>query len=173
MKGGEIMLEIGNKLLNKVNVDGQELTFTLIDFSDDEISGKIAVQGNFTQADDYNTSNQILNTLLSKHQVNRRTMNYLSANIAVSGLTTSQAELAKSIAFRNNFKNKKVFVQLLPKFNADFDFAGGRIVWEKYNDDYGLFAITKAIAKNTVQTLVDNNDVAFQIWGSDYDGTYF
>ena len=101
------MLEIGNKLINKVNVDGQELTFTLVDFSDDEISGKIAVQGNFTQADDYNTNNQILNTLLSKHQVNQRTMNYLSANIAVSGLTTPQAELAKAIAFRNNFKNKK------------------------------------------------------------------
>lgn len=167
------MLEIGNKLLNKVNVNGQELTFTLVDFSDDEISGKIAVQGDFTQADDYKTNNQILNTLLSKHQVNQRSMNYLSANISVSGLTTPQAELAKAISFRNNFKNKKVFVQLLPKFNAGFDFGGGRVVWEKYNDDYGLFAITKQITKNTVQTLVDNNDVAFQIWGSDYDGTYF
>lgn len=167
------MLEIGNKLLNKVNVDGQELTFTLVDFSDDEISGKIAIQGDFTQADDYKTNNQILNTLLSKHQVNQRSMNYLTANIAVSGLTTPQSELAKAIAFRNNFKNKKIFVQLLPKFNSGFDFIGGRIVQEKYNGDYGLFAITKAIAKNTVQTLVDNNDVAFQIWGSDYDGTFF
>lgn len=173
MKGGEIMLEIGNKLLNRVNVDGQKLTFTLIDFSDDEIGGKIAVQGDFTQADDYKINNQILNTLLSKHQVNQRTMNYLTANIAVSGLTTSQAELAKSIVFRNNFKRKIVFVQLLPKFETDSDYAGGRVVWEKYNDGYGLFAITKAIAKNTVQTLVDNNDVAFQIWGSDYDGVYF
>lgn len=167
------MLEIGNKLINKVNVDGQELTFTLVDFSDDEINGKIAVQGDFTQADDYKTNNQILSTLLSKHQVNQRSMNYLSANIAVSGLTTPQAELAKAIAFRNNFKGKKIFVQLLPKFNTGFDFNGGRVVWEKYNDDFGLFATTKAIAKNTVQTLVDNNDVAFQIWGSDYDGTYF
>lgn len=167
------MLEIGNKLLNKVNVDGQGLTFTLVDFSDDEISGKIAIQGDFTNADDYKTNNQILNTLLSKHQVSQRSMNYLSTNISVSGLTTAQSELAKSIAFRNNFKNKKIFVQLLPKFNSGFDFNGGRVVWEKYNDDYGLFAITKQIAKNTVQTLVDNNDVAFQIWGSDYDGTYF
>ena len=167
------MLEIGNKLLNKVNVDGQELTFTLIDFSDDEISGKIVVQGDFTQTDDYKTNNQILNTLLSKHQVNQRYMNYLTANISVSGLTTQQAELAKAIAFRNNFKNKKTFVQLLPKFNTGFDFAGGRVVWEKYNDNFGLFAITKQITKNTVQTLVDNTDVAFQIWGSDYDGTYF
>lgn len=173
MKGGEIMLEIGNKLVNKVNVDGQELTFTLVDFSDDEISGKIAIQGDFTQAGDYKTNNQILNTLLSKHQVNQRAMNYLSAAYQISGLTSVQAELAKSIAFRNNFKNKKIFVQLLPKFNTGFDFAGGRVVWEKYNDDYGLFAITKQIAKNTVQTLVDNNDVAFQIWGSDYDGIYF
>ena len=167
------MLEIGNKLVNKVNVDGQELTFTLVDFSDDEISGKIAIQGDFTQADDYKTNNQILDTLLSKHQVNRRSFNYLSAAIQISGLTSVQAELAKSIAFRNNFKNKKIFVQLLPKFNSGFDYVGGRVVWEKYNDDYGLFAITKQIAKNTVQTLVDNNDVAFQIWGSDYDGTYF
>lgn len=167
------MLEIGNKLLNKVNVNGQELTFTLVDFSDDEISGKIAVQGDFTQSDDYKTNNQILNTLLSKHQVNQRSFNYLSAAIQVSGLTTAQSELAKTIAFRNNFKNKKIFVQLLPKFNTGFDFVGGRVVWEKYNDNYGLFAITKAIAKNTVQTLVDNNDVAFQIWGSDYDETYF
>lgn len=167
------MLEIGNKLLNKVNVDGQELTFTLVDFSDDEIGGKIAIQGDFTQADDYKTNNQILNTLLSKHQVNQRSFNYLSANIQVSGLTTAQSELAKSIAFRNNFKNKKIFVQLLPKFNSGFDCVGGRVVWEKYNDDFGLFAITKQIAKNTVQTLVDNNNVAFQIWGSDYDGTYF
>ena len=173
MKGGETMLEIGNKLLNKVNVDNRELTFTIVDFSDDEISGKIAIQGDFTQADDYKTNNQILNTLLSKHQVNQRSMNYLSAAYQVSGLTSVQAELAKSIAFRNSFKNKKIFVQLLPKFNAGFDFVGGRVVWEKYNDDYGLFAITKQIAKNTVQTLVDNNDVAFQIWGSDYDGTYF
>lgn len=167
------MLEIGNKLVNKVNVNGQELTFTLVDFNDDEISGKIAIQGDFTNADDYKTNNQILNTLLSKHQVNQRSFNYLSAAIQVSGLTTAQSELAKSIVFRNNFKNKKTFVQLLPKFNAGFDFMGGRVVWEKYNDDYGLFAITKAIAKNTVQTLVDNNDVAFQIWGSDYDETYF
>ncbi|ABD48919.1 unknown [Streptococcus phage M102AD] len=167
------MLEIGNKLINKVNVDGQELTFTLVDFSDDEISGKIAVQGDFTQSDDYKTNNQILNTLLSKHQISQRSFNYLSATIQVSGLTTAQSELAKSIAFRNNFKNKKIFVQLLPKFNSGFDFIGGRIVWEKYNDDYGLFAITKQITKNTVQTLVGNNDVAFQIWGSDYDGTYF
>lgn len=173
MKGGEDMLEIGNKLLNKVNVDGQELTFTLVDFSDDEISGKIAIQGDFTQADDYNTNNQILSTLLSKHQVNRRAMNYLTATYQVSGLTTPQAELAKSISFRNNFKNKKVFVQLLPKFNSGFDFIGGRVVWEKYNDDFGLFAITKSITKNTVQTLVGNDDVAFQIWGSDYDGVYF
>ncbi|CAO77366.1 hypothetical protein M102_gp16 [Streptococcus phage M102] len=167
------MLEIGNKLINKVNVDGQELTFTLVDFSDDKISGKIAVQGDFTQSDDYKTNNQILNTLLSKHQISQRSFNYLSATIQVSGLTTAQSELAKSIAFRNNFKNKKIFVQLLPKFNSGFDFIGGRIVWEKYNDDYGLFAITKQITKNTVQTLVGNNDVAFQIWGSDYDGTYF
>lgn len=167
------MLEIGNKLINKVNVNDQELTFTLVDFSDDEISGKIAIQGDFTNADDYKTNNQILNTLLSKHQVNQRAMNYLSASIAVSGLTTAQSELAKSIAFRNNFKNKKIFVQLLPKFNPGFDFMGGRVVWEKYNDDFGLFAITKQIAKNTVQTLVDNNDVAFQVWGSNYDGTYF
>ena len=167
------MLEIGNKLINKVNVDGQELTFTLVDFSDDEISGKIAIQGDFTQADDYKTNNQILNTLLSKHQVNQRAMNYLSANTAVSGLTTAQSELAKSIVFRNSFKNKKIFVQLLQKFNSGFDYNGGRVVWEKYNDDFGLFAITKSITKNTVQTLVDNNDVAFQIWGSDYDGTYF
>lgn len=173
MKGGETMLEIGSKLINKVNVDGQELTFTLVDFSDDEISGKIAIQGDFTQADDYKTNNQILNTLLSKHQVNQRSFNYLSAAIQVSGLTTAQSELAKSIAFRNSLKNKKIFVQLLPKFNPGFDFAGGRVVWEKYNDDFGLFAITKQIAKNTVQTLVDNNDVAFQIWESDYDGTYF
>lgn len=167
------MLEIGNKLLNKINADGQELTFTLVDFSDDEISGKIAIQGDFTQADDYKTNNQILNTLLSKHQVNQRSFNYLSATIQVSGLTTAQAELAKAIVFRNNFKNKKTFVQLLPKFNSGFDYVGGRVVWEKYNDDYGLFAITKQITKNTVQTLVDNNGVAFQIWGSDYDGTYF
>ena len=167
------MLEIGNKLLNKVNVDGQELTFTLVDFNDDEIAGKIAIQGDFTNADDYKTNNQILNTLLSKHQVSQRSFNYLSAATQISGLSTIQSELAKSIAFRNNFKNKKIFVQLLPKFNAGFDYAGGRIVWEKYNDDYGLFAITKTITKNTVQTLVDNNDVAFQIWGSDYDGTYF
>lgn len=173
MKGGEIMLEIGNKLVNKITVDGQELTFTLVDFSDNEISGKIAIQGDFTQADDYKTNNQILNTLLSKHQINQRSFNYLSAAIQVSGLTSVQAELAKSIAFRNSFKNKKIFVQLLPKFNTGFDFAGGRVVWEKYNDDYGLFAITKSITKNTVQTLVNNNDVAFQIWGSDYDGTYF
>lgn len=166
------MLEIGNKLINKVNVSGQELTFTIVDFSDDEISGKIAIQGDFTQADDYKTNNQILNTIVSKNQVNQRAFNYLSAAIQVSGLTTAQSELAKSIAFRNSFKNKKIFVQLLPKFNAGFDYAGGRIVWEKYNDDYGLFAITKQITKNTVQTLV-NNDVAFQIWGSDYDGTYF
>lgn len=167
------MLEIGNKLVNKITVDGQELTFTLVDFSDNEISGKIAIQGDFTQADDYKTNNQILNTLLSKHQINQRSFNYLSAAIQVSGLTSVQAELAKSIAFRNSFKNKKIFVQLLPKFNTGFDFAGGRVVWEKYNDDYGLFAITKSITKNTVQTLVNNNDVAFQIWGSDYDGTYF
>ncbi|HHF7057046.1 TPA: hypothetical protein ACPQXR_001378 [Streptococcus mutans] len=167
------MLEIGNKLLNKVNVNGQELTFTLVDFSDDEIAGKIAIQGDFTQADDYKTNNQILNTLLSKHQVNQRSFNYLSTVTQISGLTTAQSELAKSIAFRNNFKNKKIFVQLLPKFNTGFDFMGGRVVWEKYNDNYGLFAITKQIAKNTVQTLVDNTDVAFQIWGSDYDGTYF
>ncbi|ARS63292.1 hypothetical protein RO10_09360 [Streptococcus mutans] len=167
------MLEIGNKLLNKVNVDGQELTFTLVDFSDDEISGKIAIQGDFTQVDDYKTNNKILNTLLSKHQVNQRSFNYLSAATQISGLTTAQSELAKSIAFRNNFKNKKIFVQLLPKFNSGFDYVGGRVVWEKYNDDYGLFAITKQIPRNTVQTLVDNNDVAFQIWGSDYDGTYF
>lgn len=173
MKGGETMLEIGNKLLNKVNVDDQELTFTIVDFSDDEISGKIAIQGDFTQADDYKTNNQILNTLLSKHQVNQRSFNYLSAAYQVSGLTTAQSELAKSIAFRSNFKNKKIFVQLLPKFNTGFDFTGGRVVWEKYNDNYGLFAITKQITKNTVQTLVDNTDVAFQIWGSDYDGTYF
>lgn len=173
MKGGENMLEIGNKLLNKVNVDGQELIFTIVDFSDDEITGKIAVQGDFTQVDDYKTNNQILNTLLSKHQVNQRSFNYLSAATQVSGLTTAQSELAKSIAFRSNFKNKKIFVQLLPKFETDSDYAGGHVVWEKYNDDYGLFAITKSISKNTVQTLVDNNDVAFQIWGSDYDGTYF
>lgn len=167
------MLEIGNKLINKVNVNGQDLTFTIVDFSDDAISGKIAIQGDFTQSDDYKINNQILNTLLSKHQVNQRSFNYLNAAIQVSGLTTAQSELAKSIAFRNNFKNKKTFVQLLPKFNSGFDFAGGRVVWEKYNDDYGLFAITKQIAKNTVQTLINNNDVAFQIWGSDYDGAYF
>ena len=167
------MLEIGNKLINKVNVGGQELTFTLVDFSDDEIAGKIAIQGDFTQADDYKTNNQILNTLLSKHQVSQRSFNYLSTATQVSGLTTAQSGLAKSIAFRNNFKNKKLFVQLLPKFNSGFDYPGGRVVWEKHNDDFGLFAITKSITKNTVQTLVDNTDVAFQIWGSDYDGTYF
>lgn len=167
------MLEIGNKLINKVNVDGQELTFTLVDFSDDEINGKIAVQGDFTQADDYKTNNQILNTLLSKHQVNQRAMNYLTANASVSRLTAPQAELAKSIAFRSGFKRKIVFVRLLPKFETDSDYTGGRVVWEEYDNGFGLFAITKAIAKNTVQTLVDNNDVAFQIWGSDYDGTYF
>ena len=166
------MLEIGNKLINKVNVSGQELTFTIVDFSDDEISGKITIQGDFTQADDYKTNNQILNTIVSKNQVNQRAFNYLSAAIQVSGLTTAQSELAKLIAFRNSFKNKKIFVQLLPKFNAGFDYMSGRVVWEKYNDDYGLFAITKQITKNTVQTLV-NNDVAFQIWGSDYDGAYF
>ena len=167
------MLEIGNKLINKVNVNGQELTFTLVDFSDDEVAGKIAIQGDFTQADDYKTNNQILNTLLSKHRVSQRSFNYLSAATQISGLTTAQSELAKAIAFRNNFKNKKIFVQLLPKFNSGFDYNGGRVVWEKYNDDYGLFAITKQITKNTVQTLVDNTDVAFQTRGSDYDGTYF
>ncbi|QKE60413.1 hypothetical protein [Streptococcus phage smHBZ8] len=167
------MLEIGNKLVNKVNVNGQELTFTLVDFNDDEISGKIAIQGDFTNADDYKTNNQILNTLLSKHQVNQRSFNYLSTATQISGLTTAQSELAKSIAFRNNFKNKKIFVQLLPKFNSGFDYVGGRVVWEKYNDNYGLFAITEQITKNTVQTLVDDTNVAFQIWGSDYDGTYF
>ena len=85
------MLEIGNKLINKVNVDGQELTFTLVDFSDNEISGKIAVQGDFTNADDYTTNNQILNTLLSKHQVNQRSFNYLSTAIQISGLTTAKS----------------------------------------------------------------------------------
>lgn len=173
MKGGEIMLKIGNKLINKVNVDGQELTFTIIDFSDDEISGKIAVQGDFSQADNYKTNNQILETLKSKNWVNQRTMTRLTLNSNVNGLTLVQQELAKKICFASDFLDKKTFVQLLPAFSKATDFGTGKIVWEKYDDNYGLFYLNKSIKAGQVNTLVDNTEYADQLWGSDYDGNYF
>lgn len=173
MKGGENMLKIGNKLINKVNVDGQELTFTLIDFSDNEISGKISVQGDFTQADDYKTNNQILETLKSKNWVDQRTMTRLTLNTNINGLTLVQQELAKKICFVSDFPDKKTFVQLLPAFSKTVDFNTGKIVWEKYDDNYGLFYLNKSIKAGQVNTLVDNTEYADQLWGSDYDGTYF
>lgn len=167
------MLEIGDKLLNKVNVNGQELTFTLVDFSDYEISGKIAVQGDFTQADNYKTNNRILETLKSKNWVDQRTMTRLTLNTNVNGLTLVQQELAKKICFVSNFPDKKTFVQLLPAFSKTADFGTGKIVWEKYDDNYGLFYLNKSIKAGQVNTLVDNTEYADQLWGSDYDGTYF
>ena len=133
------MLKIGNKLINKINVDGQELTFTLVDFSDDEISGKIAVQGDFTQADDYKTNNQILETLKSKNWVDQRTMTRLTLNTNINGLTLVQQELAKKICFVSDFPDKKTFVQLLPAFSKAADFGTGKIVWEKYDDNMDFF----------------------------------
>nr|WP_065868597.1 hypothetical protein [Streptococcus mutans] len=167
------MLKIGNKLINKVNVDGQELTFTLIDFSDNEISGKISVQGDFTQADDYKTNNQILETLKSKNWVDQRTMTRLTLNTNINGLTLVQQELAKKICFVSDFPDKKTFVQLLPAFSKTVDFNTGKIVWEKYDDNYGLFYLNKSIKAGQVNTLVDNTEYADPLWGSDYDGTYF
>ena len=167
------MLEIGNKLVNKVNVDGQELTFTLVDFSDGEIGGKIAIQGDFTQTDDYKTNNQILETLKSKNWVDQRTMTRLTLNTNVNGLTSVQQELAKKICFVSNFLDKKTFVQLLPAFSKAADFGTSKIVWEKYDDNYGLFYLNKSIKAGQVNTLVDNAEYADQLWGSDYDGTYF
>ena len=167
------MLEIGDKLLNKVNVNGRELTFTLVDFSDYEISGKIAVQGDFTQADNYKTNNRILETLKSKNWVDQRTMTRLTLNTNVNGLTLVQQELAKKICFVSNFPDKKTFVQLLPAFSKTADFGTGKIVWEKYDDNYGLFYLNKSIKAGQVNTLVDNTEYADQLWGSDYDGTYF
>lgn len=156
---------------SKLKTETEYGTYTLIKFHDDEISGEISVQGNYTQMDRYNTSNRIVQAIQAKHQIKTADLQYIDSN--QSNLTVSQKLLTKMIAYDHDIINKEDLIKLLPPYVAGQSYPVGRILWQKYADGVGLFYVTRPIQNDSgITDLTKAQSNAYQLWGSDYEGLW-